>query len=146
MADRRVLWWSLGLTALGLGAAGMAYAWTRPLEPDEVGRIREELFEVGPNCETILLRGPYQDASEQEVKAFLSQADQRYFDPEIRKLASENIRDSQQVTIQILDQLFPECRGEWPPEPLGHVSKSLLWIALWSHIDERMTALGVERA
>ena len=126
-------WLLLGAGVITVGAAALGAA-----VEAEIDRAREELFEVGPNCSYIHFKGGGAGISEEEAKRSLAVADSWLFDPMIRQAAKEGLRDSQQVAIRILDAIFPECAGQWPPASMLDVSKQLVWFATWSHVEARM--------
>lgn len=140
MASKRI-WWILGGTAAAVATIGLAAAFMG----DEANRERAlgEIFEVGPDCTYIHLRGGAEGMSEEETKDILAQADTYYIDPMIKAQIAAGNTDSKTITIFILEDLFPACKGEFPPGELLDVSKQLVWFGMWSHVTERMEQMGV---
>ncbi len=113
-----------------VGVAGVAFVAaiiSRAVE-DAVGKARDELFEVGPNCEWIRFRGQLGgDISAEEANARLELARKYYLEPKIAEARAAGLQQPEQITAFVLSDLFPMC--QWPPTELFS-SHQVVWLAM----------------
>lgn len=110
---------------------------------DEARFEIRDMFEVGPDCGWIHFKAQGdapggETISESETRALLAEADAYYFKPMIAAGTAAGITDEQSMAIFILEDMFPQCKGEFPPDSLLDVSKQVIWFAVWSHVSSLM--------
>lgn len=96
-----------GVLGLGFAISGTVRA--------RVRRARDELFEIGPDCEWIRFRGFGDSPDEGEIDDHIATAREYYFAPLIAQLKAQG-KTTMQVRVAVLEDLFPEC--VWPPEDM----------------------------
>lgn len=102
-----------------------------------------KLFDVAPDCSMIgIVRNEGEPPTEAEFRNLLAAADSYYIDPMVRAALKAGFDSVDAVTIFILEDLFPQCEGQFPPESILDFSKQVLWYATRSHVAERMEVMG----
>lgn len=135
----KTTWIVIGSIAAAAGLTAIAIA-TVETKVTEGARFRiRDFFEVAPNCDVIYLKmSEGETADEQAFKAQLANANTYYFAPMVAAGKRAGIADSEQMAIFILEDIFPECVGQFPPDSILDVSKQVLWFAMWAHVQSLM--------
>lgn len=111
---------------LGIGAGAIAIgAMYKGVVRMKVQEVRDEIFEIGPDCEISLREG----VSFEGEGNGLEKAKTHYFEPLIEGFQAEGM-DKTEIKDAVMEDLFPEC--EWPP-PNMLSSQYVLYIgmAIW---------------
>jgi len=112
------------------GAAGFALVaaiLSRAIE-NAVDKARDQLFEVGPDCEWIRFKGQLgEDISPDEANARLELAREYYLEPKIQEARAAGLTQPDQITAYVLSDLFPTC--QWPPASIFS-SHEVVWLAM----------------
>lgn len=89
-----------------------------------VQKIRDDLFEIGPDCDYIHFRSGTRSSNPADLQAQLDQFADWWLRPTIRDARKAGAWSINDVTVFVLDKLFPEC--SWPPS-ITQVSRYLVW-------------------
>jgi hypothetical protein len=150
-----------GALLLGLIASGVE----KSVVKAEIKKARDELFDVGPNCETISWRGG--DGSNPDP-ARLEQAGTYYFRPFLREqlgagmdrgMAPAELAQAEAeilgvtlpefLTAKVLYELFPECSTRdpmpWPPDDV-FTSFGMIWLGMSLYIGAQMETVMAQLA
>lgn len=132
-----------GIAGLGAIALSIAKGTGEAITEEARFQIRD-MFEVGPDCDWIHFKYEGQDVpggetlSESDMRDLLTRADSYYFKPMVAAGKAAGITDAQAMAIFILEDMFPLCKGQFPPDSILDVSKQLIWFAVWSHVSSLM--------
>jgi hypothetical protein len=150
-----------GALLLGLIASGVE----KSVVKSEIKKARDELFDVGPNCETISWKGG--DGSAPDPSR-LEDAGTYYFRPFLREQLGAGMDRGMQpgelaqaeaeilavtlpefLTAKVLYELFPECVNRdpmpWPPADTFS-SFGLIWIGMLLYIGAQMETVMAQLA
>lgn len=125
-----------GIAAIGAAATGAA---------EDTGLIdaekaRNEIFEVGPDCEWIRFRGLPEGVTGEQAVRNMELARDYYLEPRILEGLEAGIDDPRDLAIMILEELFPQCT--WPPGDLFS-SHQLVYLAVAAWVTTTLEGMGL---
>lgn len=136
---RKRTYWILGGVAAVVGLGAIALSAVGGAVTGEARRRIRDMFVVGPNCDWIRFKAADGDTvSEEQGRELLDQANEYYLDPMIKAARAAGINTPEAVTIFVLEDLFPVCKGQFPPTSLLDVSKQVVWYVMVSQVQSRM--------
>jgi len=139
--DRTTLLVLLGLAGVA-GIAMFATAEGTDDEQDPVRAARDALFTVGPNCDSISWKLDAITGAQQDPVILLNTARAYYLEPKIREALDKGINTPKGITTFILDDLFPECVGRFPPKDVFS-SHNLVYLTMAAWVTTVLEELGL---
>ena len=142
MLRKRTIWILAGIGAAATIGAVVLTAGSAVVTDVARFEIRN-LFVVNEDCTAIgLAENGGEALDEAQLHEQLDQADTYYFNPMVKAGLAAGITDPEEMAIWILDDIFPGCKGDWPPSSFFHFSKQVIWFGMRTHVTNRMEALS----
>jgi len=139
--DRTTLLVLLGLAGVA-GIAMFATAEGTDDGQDPVKAARDALFTVGPNCDSISWKLDAITGAQQDPVILLNTARAYYLEPKIREALDKGINTPKGIVTFILDDLFPECVGRFPPKYVFS-SHNLVYLTMAAWVTTVLEELGL---